>query len=261
MANDRAILSLNGGNAGGGTRILVGEGAPLSTPLFIGDKYIDLTNGDVYYADGVAGPANWIANVAPGIGLYDIANSVYQVQPLAGIQLLNTAFLQFGTGVAPGDVTLTPNGTDVVGTGTGNIVPGTVGILPSISQLAVAPVGITPLSDGVVELSVPDLPTGNLDFTLPVAARLGGANVQIIDAWFVKTNANAAAANTVQVQTGAGAAITDVISTNINDTLIARATQIDDATATIPAGGTLRVRSVKAGGDATGLLYVRMLVK
>jgi len=68
---------------------------------------------------------------------------------------------------------------------------------------------------------------------------------RIIDAWAVKTAANGGAGDTVTVKNGA-TAISSAIVLNVNDTLTARTTLIDDAQHEIAAGGTLRVSANKA---------------
>lgn len=99
---------------------------------------------------------------------------------------------------------------------------------------------------------VPDAATGDVDFVLT-------HKEQIFDVLVQKTGGAGGAANSVQVQTGAGAAISDVIVTNIADTTLARALTIDDASATIAAGGTLRLHRIKAGGNAECVVFVTAL--
>lgn len=72
--------------------------------------------------------------------------------------------------------------------------------------------------------------------------------IRVINAWTVKTAAAAANndANTVQILNSTNA-ITDALSIrNVADTAITKFTQINDANATIAAGGTLRVAQVLA---------------
>lgn len=78
----------------------------------------------------------------------------------------------------------------------------------------------------------------------------------ITDVEVIKTGGNGAASNTITVKNGANA-ISDAIDMNVNDKVVKRAGEIDDAQSTIAAGGTLRVASVKSGGNAACKVIVR----
>lgn len=108
----------------------------------------------------------------------------------------------------------------------------------------------------VHRFDVADGATADIDFVLTHKTR-------IIDAWLVKTaNASSNDANSMQLQTAAAAAITDAMSLqNVADTTIVRATQINDANHEIAAGGTLRIRRVRAvaGGQVGCTIYVSAL--
>jgi len=97
-------------------------------------------------------------------------------------------------------------------------------------------------------ISVGDVATSDIDVVLQKKTR-------VIDVLVVKTGANGGGANSVQIKNGANA-ISNAISTNINDTTIARATSIDDAQHEIAAGGTLRCAVVKAAGNSACEVYV-----
>jgi hypothetical protein len=77
---------------------------------------------------------------------------------------------------------------------------------------------------------------------------------RVIDVWAVKTAANGGAADTVTVKNGANA-ISSAIILNINDTLTARTTLIDDANHEIAAGGTLKVTAAHTTNNAC-IVYV-----
>lgn len=62
--------------------------------------------------------------------------------------------------------------------------------------------------------------------------------LKVLDAWCVKT-AGAGAGDTVTIDDGT-TAITDAMDCNVADKLIVRAASIDDATAVLEEGGTLR---------------------
>tara|TARA_Y100000034_G_scaffold116189_1_gene154217 strand:+ start:2443 stop:2862 length:420 start_codon:yes stop_codon:yes gene_type:complete len=81
-------------------------------------------------------------------------------------------------------------------------------------------------------------------------------NIEVIDAWCVKTGAIGGVGDTVTVQ-NAGNAITDAISLNAADTSVARAAQINDANYQIAAGGQLRV-VVAEVTDSNCICYIRV---
>jgi len=89
--------------------------------------------------------------------------------------------------------------------------------------------------------SITDAATANYDHTTT-------RGLTVIDAIIHKTDAHAAAVNTVQVLETANA-ITDTIGGNINLNLVDRAASIADAFQTIAAAGTLRLAVVRAGGN------------
>lgn len=89
-------------------------------------------------------------------------------------------------------------------------------------------------------LDVPAGVTGDVDFTAaPFAFR-------VIDVYARKVTASADAGDTGQLQTGAGAAITNSFALNIAAGTLARATLIDPATHEIAAAGTLRWRRTQS---------------
>lgn len=81
---------------------------------------------------------------------------------------------------------------------------------------------------------------------------------EVIDVVVQKRGAAGGAVNTVQVKNGANA-ITDAMSINVADQTLVRPTTIDDAQSTVIATGTLRVSTVKAGGNAACLVTVTTL--
>lgn len=96
--------------------------------------------------------------------------------------------------------------------------------------------------------------TGTTDIILDKKER-------VTDVRIVKQSATGAGGvNTVQVRTGAGAAISDAISIAIADQLIARAASIDDATHEIAALSTLRVYQDKQAGAGNNACTVYITV-
>ena len=81
--------------------------------------------------------------------------------------------------------------------------------------------------------------TGNVDLILE-------HRVGILDVWLIKQSAAGGAWDTIQVTDGEDAPITEAMSINVADQTVVRATQINDATAVIPANGILRVKRTKA---------------
>jgi hypothetical protein len=103
----------------------------------------------------------------------------------------------------------------------------------------------------VFRIDIADAATGDVDVTVT-------NKIRVIDVHVVKTTGAGGAANTIQVKNGASA-ITDAISINISDNVVARAGSIDDAQHEIAAAGTLRVTRTKAGGNAACTVYVLAL--
>ena len=103
----------------------------------------------------------------------------------------------------------------------------------------------------VFAFTIGDVASADTDITMK-------RKVRVIDAWFQKVGGNAGAANTYTVKS-TGNAITDAMNGNVNDNLLARAAEINDANSEVPSGGILRVSHVKAGGDAEGIVYVQCL--
>lgn len=68
--------------------------------------------------------------------------------------------------------------------------------------------------------------------------------VKVIDVYAMKTEANGGSGDTVTLKNGS-TAISNAMSLNINDQLLARATSINDAQQVIASGGTLRVTAAK----------------
>ena len=101
----------------------------------------------------------------------------------------------------------------------------------------------------VHRFSIADQATGDVDYVLVHALRI--MNVTVI-----KRAAAGAGANTIQIQTGAGAAITDAMVINIADNAVVGAATIDDATHEIADGGVLRVHVVRAAGTSGCDVYV-----
>ena len=136
-------------------------------------------------------------------------------------------------------------------------VPG--GTVPGVPYADITVVGALNGGDPFeVLITVADHATQNLDFTIPVKAELGDAFVKKIAA------AAGANANTVQVQTAAGAVnVTDAMSINnaARGAIVRAAVFVDDApnSAVFAAGATVRVAQVKAGGDAAFRLHLRFM--
>ncbi|ANS05349.1 hypothetical protein [uncultured Mediterranean phage] len=117
---------------------------------------------------------------------------------------------------------------------------------------AVAVETSTPVTYG---FNIADAATDNYDLVMPA-----GHNFKVTDVTVVKTGGAGGANDTVGVLNNTDA-ITDAIDINAVDTTIVRATTIDDAFATIAAGGTLRVAVVNLGGANVACeVYVHGLI-
>lgn len=105
---------------------------------------------------------------------------------------------------------------------------------------------IVPGMPVVLKLDIPDGATANVD----TAALPFG--IEIDDVMCTAAGANGANANTMQLQTGAAAVISDAMSLNgkvAGD--IVRGVNIAAGTRQINAGSVLRVRRVKVAGDCS----------
>lgn len=102
-----------------------------------------------------------------------------------------------------------------------------------------------------IALSIPDMASGNVDFTGRTGQRLA-----ILDFNVLKTSALGGAVNTIQLQKSDGTPITDALSINVADQTLVRAATLDDATYQQAAGAGLRVAVVKAGGNTECTAYL-----
>ena len=101
----------------------------------------------------------------------------------------------------------------------------------------------------LLRVVVPTGVTGDIDTVLAWRGR-------IIDVWLIKTGGAAVQGDTIQVQTGAGAAITNLIPLWSDQQKIPCET-IDDATYDIADAGTVRVRRVNSGaGNVACEVYI-----
>lgn len=92
---------------------------------------------------------------------------------------------------------------------------------------------------------------GDNDLTLPA-----GMKIKVVDCWFQKTVQASGGAFTVQLKSTA-AVITDAMAGAIADKAVLRPIEIDDANATIAAGGILRATTTDAGGNkCDGVMHV-----
>lgn len=88
----------------------------------------------------------------------------------------------------------------------------------------------------VFQIDVADT-AADYDLTVPY-------KVKVLDVYAMKTTANGGSGDTVTLKNGS-TAISNAMSLNINDQLLARATSINDAQQVVAAGGTLRVTAAK----------------
>lgn len=116
----------------------------------------------------------------------------------------------------------------------------------AVGALSAANVGV-PV---VLPLVIPDVASGNQDFTaLPYKVRVVGVR-------YVKTGGAGNAGNSVTVHNGTtGNAITSVLN-NASDTGTAVPSTIDDAFWDLAANATIRVVTVRAGGNNACVLFL-----
>lgn len=160
-----------------------------------------------------------------------------------------------------------PVGTLYVDSATGAIYANTgTGLDPAWVNVVAAGVDISGLDGGDVANSAAGNTTGALMevYELPVAAGAAAAvdiildhKIKVIDVWGQHTGGAGEASDTVIVSSTASAIST--LDWSGADNVVVRATAIDDANATIAAGGILRATSVDddAGTDVgAGTVYV-----
>jgi hypothetical protein len=109
----------------------------------------------------------------------------------------------------------------------------------------VNPAGEYPTGLYVRRIQIPDGATGNTDVVV-------GPSEEITDVVVRKLGGAGGAGDTIQVQTGAGVAITDAMSLNgKNAGDLVRPASVSAASSVIPAAGTIRIHRVKAAGDVS----------
>lgn len=89
---------------------------------------------------------------------------------------------------------------------------------------------------GVIEITTPNS-AGDTDVLAPY-------NIRIVDVVAVKIAANGGSGDTVTVK-NVGNAITNAMSLNINDAVVARATSLDDSRWDVDAGAIIRATTAK----------------
>lgn len=95
---------------------------------------------------------------------------------------------------------------------------------------------------------------GNVDFT-----GIPGFAFRVIDVEFLKTDAAAGGASTLQLQTAGGANnVTDAANINVAAGVIVKVATIDDARHLFAAGTGFRI--VTTGGDCRGIAYLRCAI-
>ena len=102
-----------------------------------------------------------------------------------------------------------------------------------------------------IPVLVPDAATSNIDLVMT-------EKVEIVDVIIRKDAAGAA--NTIQLKTGAGTAITDAIAAAV-DKAVTRVGTIDTATNVIAAGATLRIATTRAAGSMLCTVLVGVLIR
>lgn len=125
------------------------------------------------------------------------------------------------------------------------------------------------LTAGLDGDNVKNLANGSLVGGIPIVIQINIADgagdtdvvmtnkIRVIDVLAVKIAANGGASDSVTIKNGS-TAITNAMSLNINDQVVARATSINDASHEIAAGGTLRVTAANTTNNAC-IVYVHAI--
>lgn len=143
--------------------------------------------------------------------------------------------------------TVTFGGQGVLANSLGGVKLASVTPLAAAGALANTNMGI----EGILILDVPDAASGNVDFTaLPF-------KIQVTGIFYIKTGGAGNAGNSVTVHNGTtGNAITSTIN-NATDAGVASPATIEDAYWEIAAAATIRVVTVRAGGNNACRLVIR----
>jgi len=122
----------------------------------------------------------------------------------------------------------------------------TLGVVADSTATAQIPQVFVPVQASFL---LPDAATADYDFVLP-------EKLEVIDVEVIKDGAGAA--NTIQLKTGGGTAISDAIAAAVDKT-VTRAGTLDKATRVIASGGTLRITNTRAAGTSACYVTVKFL--
>lgn len=220
----------------------VGIGQPV-TLFGVGSRFsygTGLTVGNILYVGATAGRLDTASTTGDAFGVAKIVTAT-------DIVIFRTMLPLTSATVGADTITTTELADDAVATA-------------NIADLAVtaAKLEVGAAGDGITGLHVQFAANANVIGAVPVMHRVtiadgvtGDTDVTlthktlVTDVWLVKTTGDGGASDTITVKS-TGNAITNAISINIVDTTMARAGTINDANATIAAGGVLRVTRTKA---------------
>ncbi len=197
-----------------------------------GDDELTYSRGVYGFIMSAALAAVAQANVGRTVYLDDnqtigLASDTVNMIPVGKLEAIGEDGLGYvSIGLDSGTVASSTNGASVGNVADGNLIGG----IPVIHVITVG-----------------DVATGDTDEVL-------ADKTEIIGTWCQKTN-GAGAANTMQLQTGGGVAISDAMACAV-DNAITYAASLDDENTVIAAGGTLRVHHVKAAGTGNGRVFV-----
>lgn len=195
--------------------------------------------------DAISGGFSFSSGTGPGgRGIFDINCPTIDTQTQAttwAILNANANALRIGT-------TAVPNMMNFSTSGGIQTIQFLEGALTNLS-IAVVDTGDGAIAAGFMLRNPFPAGVGPTDLVLP--ARVGGWRV--VDAYIVN-NSGGAGAGTLQVQTGAGVAISDAMVPGLAN-VITRALSVDLAAGTLASGGTLRLAG--AAGTTAGIAYVR----
>ncbi len=220
--------------------------------------YINVQEGVIRYLNGAS-----VTQAAVGSIVYALTDSSITTSAtsasIAGVLIKVDAtycWVSMGLEAAIDDTALTTYISDVASTSSGEgaslvgiydtaqLYAGTdveAALAEKVAGKRVAVLANAALTPGILVVqtfSIADASSSSTDYVLALKQ-------EIIDVVVQKRSSNGGTGDTITISNN-GSAITEAIDININDTLIARNTTINDANSTINASGTLRIAWNKA---------------
>ncbi len=231
----------------------VGIGQPV-TLFGVGTRFgygTGLTPGNILYAAATAGRLDTAGTTGDAFGVAQVVTSTDIVIIRCNLPLVSATVgaNTITTTELADDAVVTANILDAnvtaakleVGAASAGIYGTQVRFAANANVIGAVPV--------MHRIDSPDSASGDTDVTLT-------HKTMVTDVWLVKTGGAGGASDTITVKSTA-TAITDAIDINVADKIVKRAATIDDASATIAAGGVLRISRAKvAAANVACTVYV-----